>query len=209
MDKKELNKYVGKKIKKYRLLAGMKQSELGEKLGVKHNTISAYESGTNAPDQNLLFKISDILGISIDELFPSPISRDVPIETNSKLVMLPIVGQISCGNGSLAYQDIEGYEPTPKEWVEGGDYFYLRAKGNSMAGARIFDGDLLLIRKQPAVENGEIAAVLIDDESYLKRVFYNGAQVILQSENADYPPILAPPAKARIVGKLKMNVIKY
>lgn len=123
--------------------------------------------------------------------------------------ILPIVGHISCGNGALAFEEIEGYEPTPKEWVKGGEYFYLRAKGDSMTGARIHDGDLLLIRKQPQVEYGEIAAVLIEDEARLKRIYQNKGQLVLQSENPKYPPVFSPPTDVHIIGKLKKVIIKF
>ena len=64
--------------------------------------------------------------------------------------------------------------------LNGGEYFFLRAKGDSMINARIMDGDLLLIRRQDDVENGEIAAVLIDGEAVLKRVYKTNGTIILQ-----------------------------
>lgn len=76
-----------------------------------------------------------------------------------------------------------------------------------MAGARIQEGDLLLIRKQPEVEKGEIAAVLIEGDAVLKRVYLNNNQMVLQSENPKYPPVFAPPTDVRIIGKLKKIVI--
>ena len=125
-------------------------------------------------------------------------------------VSLPVVGRISCGNGTLAYEEIEGYEVTPSSWLNGGEYFYLRAKGDSMTGARIQDGDLLLIRRQEEVEDGEIAAVLIGNEALLKRVFTRGNSLLLQSENPKYAPILLGPDQnddVRILGKLKKIVV--
>lgn len=77
-----------------------------------------------------------------------------------------------------------------------------------MVGARIYEGDLLLIRRQPTVENGEIAAVIIDGEdAVLKRVFNNGDQLVLQSENPNYRPIIVSVKNVRIVGKLKKVII--
>jgi repressor LexA len=126
------------------------------------------------------------------------------------MVQIPIVGNISCGNGIMAYRDITGYEPTPADWVRGGEYFYHRAKGDSMINARIMDGDLVLIRKQDDVENGEIAAVLADDEIYLKRVFKNNGTLVLQSENPNYPPVICSNRTngyIKIIGKLKKIII--
>lgn len=212
LQNKNISKYVGEQIRKFRLLKGLTQKELGLKVGVKHNTISSYESGTNEPEQNILFALAKALDISIDDFFPPINAYSMVAESKANystggFIMLPIVGRISCGNGALAYEEIEGYEPTPKEWLNGEEYFYLRAKGDSMIGARIHDGDLLLIRKQPEVENGEIAVVLIEDEATLKRVFKSNQHLVLQSENPNYPPILAPPTNVKIIGKLKKIVI--
>lgn len=205
--KQDITKYVGEQIKKYRLQKRMTQKELGLKIGVKHNTVSSYESGTNEPEQDIMFKIAEALDLNINDLFPSTKDRYVPVGID--IIMLPVVGRISCGDGVLTFEDIEGYEPTPKEWLTSGEYFYLRAKGDSMTGARIYDGDLLLIRQQAEVENGEIAAVIINDGAVLKKVYINGDQLVLHSENPAYSPIFCPGAEARIIGKLKMNVINY
>lgn len=79
-----------------------------------------------------------------------------------------------------------------------------------MINARIFDGDLLLIRQQPDIEDGEIAAVLIDNEAVLKRVFKREGVVLLQSENPKYPPIICDnSSKIKILGKLKRTIIIY
>lgn len=210
---KNITKYIARRIKYYREQKGLTQKELGGMVGIKHNTISSYENATNRPDMDILFKIAKALDISINDLFPptqeySSIVKENPAIYNvSNIGMIPVVGHISCGNGSIAYENIEGYELVPKEWIKGGKYFCLRAKGDSMIGARIHEGDLLLIREQPEVENGEIAAVLIGDEAVLKRVFYHNGQLVLQSENPKYPPVVAPPAEVKIIGKLKKIII--
>lgn len=191
----------GKRLKELRLLEGWTQEEVAKKLGVSKQTYSHYENEKRRPSLEMVRELAAVYKVNIDDIFAE--------EKINDLVKVPIVGRISCGNGALAFEEIEGYEPTPREWLAGGEYFFLRAKGDSMVGARIHDGDLLLIRKQPEVENGEIAAVLVGDEAALKKVYKNGNQLVLQSANPNYPPILAPPAEVQIIGKLKMNVIKY
>ncbi|MCY9545058.1 helix-turn-helix domain-containing protein [Paenibacillus alvei] len=191
----------GKKLQELRKIEGWTQEEVAKKLGISKQTYSHYENEKRRPSLNTIRELASVYQVNIDDIFAE--------EKISDLIMLPVVGKICCGEGALAYQDIEGYEPTPKDWLNGGEYFYLRAKGDSMIGARIFDGDLLLIRRQPEVENGEVAAVLIGDQAVLKRVYKNGDQLVLQSENPNYPPIFAPPSDAIVIGKLKMNVIKY
>ncbi|OME59455.1 MULTISPECIES: helix-turn-helix domain-containing protein [Paenibacillus] len=178
--------------------------------GVPYMTIvNFYEKGTENVKLSTLRKLADYFHVTLDYLVDDTIEESSLSNNNGEIINLPIYGRICCGNGEIAYEEIEGYEPTPKEWLNGGEYFYLRAKGDSMTGARIYEGDLLLIRAQPDVENGEIAAVLIGDEAVLKRVYKNGEQLVLQAENNNFPPVFVPPSEARILGKLKMNVIKF
>lgn len=182
-----LQRYVGEKIKEFRLKRGMSQEELADLLGTTKQTVSRYETGERKANQDVLFKLSDIFKVSIDDFFPSKKENEVKSIVFTKL---PIVGTVSCGNGVVAYDDIEGYEEVPRSWLNGGEYFFLRAKGDSMINARIMDGDLLLIRRQDDVENGEIAAMLIDGEAVLKRVYKTNDTIILQSENPMYKPII-------------------
>lgn len=207
-------KEIASNLKRILKQKGITQKELAEMIGISTSAISDYMTAKTLMSPGTIQIVADALNIRKGEIDPTfrgtinSLPDFIPIN-QSEVVELPIVGRVSCGNGTLAYEEIEGYEPTPKEWLNGGEYFYLRAKGDSMTGARIHEGDLLLIRKQEMVENGEIAAVLIDEELLLKRVYHNGEQLILQSENSAYAPILCPPAGAKIIGKLKMNVIKY
>jgi len=197
---------VGDIIKLLRKENKMTQADLAKRLGVAPTAVSAWERNENRPLMDKLSTIADLFNVPVNRFFES---EEFGNQQVSKSVLLPIVGKVSCGNGVIAFDDVEGYESTPAEWLTSGEHFYLKAKGDSMTGARIYDGDLLLIRKQPSVENGEIAAVLIGDEAVLKRVYVNGPQLVLQSENPNFPPIFAPPTEVRIIGKLKMNVIKY
>lgn len=182
--------------------------ELARESGVPYTTIvNFYEKGTDNVKLSTLRKLADYFNCSLDYLVDD--DSDSSLAEVGEMIFLPIVGKISCGNGVFAYEEIEGYEPTPKEWLNGGEHFYLRAKGDSMVNARIHDGDLLLIRKQQEVENGEIAAVLIGEEAVLKRIYRNGDILVLQSENPAYPPIFCPPDSIEIIGRLKMITIKF
>lgn len=204
----DIMKVFSDNFKRLRKSKKMLQKDVAKALGVSSSIVSDWEKGIKMPRGATIQKIADFFGIPQNELF---IERGTQYSTLSEMIMLPVVGRISCGNGSFAYEDIEGYEPTPKDWASSGEHFYLRANGDSMIGARIQDGDLLLIRRQEDVEDGEIAAVLIDDEAVLKRVYRRDGMLILQSENPKYPPIVCRPGEKniKIIGKLKMNVIKY
>ena len=116
------------------------------------------------------------------------------------MVKKPRLGSIACGEPILAVENMEGFDDVPENIHCD---FTLICKGDSMIGARIHDGDLVYIRQQPDVENNEIAAVIIDEESVtLKRVYRDGDYLVLISENPSYPPILINGEHtARIIGK--------
>jgi SOS-response transcriptional repressors (RecA-mediated autopeptidases) len=196
----DVSKYVGAQIRKYRKAKGMTQKELGFRLGVAHNTISGYESGANEPDQNILFAIADILGVSVNDLFPSPTNLE-PVDP--EFARIPVLGTIACGDPILTAENYAEYIYMPKDRLPSGKLFYLRAKGQSMEPT-IPDGSLVLIREQPEVESGAIAAVLVngDEEATLKRVKRQGDLLILLPDNPEYEPIIVTPDNpARIIGR--------
>lgn len=160
---------MGKNIKKYRDIRNYSLQVLAEKVGITKKTVQRYENGEHKFDMDRLRDLAKALDVTVPQLTEGAYSFSETESSNSEYISLPVVGKISCGNGRLAYELIEGYETTPRSWINGGEYFYLRAKGDSMIGSRIYDGDLLLIRTQEEVEDGEIAAVLIDDEAVLKK----------------------------------------
>jgi len=201
----DVTKYVGNQIKKYRKLRGMTQKELGLKIGVKHNTISGYESGTNEPEQNTLFAIADVLGISINDLFPPTTESEVTnlIALPREVRPIPIIGTIACGDPILAEQNFEDYRYEVVENLPSGRLYYLYAKGDSMSPT-IPDGSLVLIKEQPYVESGQIAAVLLngDTEATLKRVKWQGDILILMPDNpAHHPIVVTKDNPARIIGR--------
>lgn len=196
---------LGEKIKKERKIHGYTQETLAKRLGVQPTAVSAWERNANKP---MMDKITIMA-----ELFNKPISFFFDVEEfNDEFEPIPLYGKISCGDGAIIYEEPAEYKTTPKEWTRGGEYFYLRAKGDSMTGARINEGDLLLIRKQDVVENGEIAAVVIDDEVVLKRVYKDNGTFTLVSENPKHPPKKYDPktdCHIRIIGKLKKLIVEF
>ena len=201
----DVSSHVSQKIKHYRKLKRMTQKELGEKIGVKHNTVSSYENGVNEPEQDILFKIADALDISINDLFPptNVAPLNVIPATQENMVAIPVIGTIACGDPILAEENIIGYRYHLKETLPKGQTFYLTAKGDSME-PKIPNGSDVLIRLQDDVEDGEIAAVLVngDTEATLKRVKKQGDIVMLVAENNAYAPyIVTEHNPARILGK--------
>ncbi|PEZ66392.1 hypothetical protein CN372_04810 [Bacillus anthracis] len=183
---------------------GMRQTDLSILTGIARSTMSDYVNGKTTISMGSLQKISEALGTTKSKL--------VELESDSIEMIgvqkLPIYGEVCCGNGLLALQDIKGYLDTPTSWVTGGDHFYLLAKGDSMINAGVVDGSLLLIRRQAIVENGEIAAVMVNDEAMLKRLYREGTTIKLVSENPNYEDIILDERKdiVSIIGKLKKNI---
>ncbi|NMH72821.1 repressor LexA [Bacillus sp. RO2] len=213
-----LKKEIANNIKNLMKERGWTQLKLSELSGISKSTLSDYINTKTLINPGNVEKLSAAFNVNKSDIDPSfkistMIKENVTpykISEKSGFVRLPIVGSISCGDGILRFEEIEGYEETPKSWLNGGEYFYLRAKGDSMVNARILDGDLLLIRKQHEVENGEIAAVNIDGDAVLKRVYKEGDSIILQSENPKFPPIIVNSNKQiQILGKLKRTVITF
>lgn len=200
----ELSKFVGSKIKDLREKHGMDQQTLAEKLDTTRVTISRYESGARKANQDVLFKLAKLFNVNINYFFPT-IENEMSINLNN-FRRVPLVGEIACGTPILAEQNIEGYVPMYfKNNNKNDSFFALKCKGNSM-NPTLKDGDTVFIKQQPTVEDGEIAAVLVDDETAatLKRVKHLNNQVLLMPDNTDgfTPIVLDKEHPGRILGKV-------
>ncbi len=180
---------LGENIRAARERLNMTQDELAKKLGYKsRSSINKIESGENDIPQSKVIDFAKALDVTVMDLLGPTAADAVPPgflplpETES----LPVVGQVACGTPILAEQNITEYVDVPKAAHAN---FVLKCKGDSMA-PRIQDGDLVYVRKQPMVENGELAAVRIGEEATLKRVYLSPGQLILQAENPAYAPMV-------------------
>lgn len=128
-------------------------------------------------------------------------------------IMLPIIGTIKAGPYGLDYKEPLGEAPIDEESLNGGKYFWLKIKDDSMIGDGILPGDLVLVREQPKIESGELAVVIVDEEEgSLKRIFIKDGSIVLQSSNPSYPPRIFTGIECesvRIVGKVKEVKRKY
>lgn len=190
-------------LKDLRKKKGISQARLAGLLGVSRSAVSMWEIDKSQPDPDTLVRLSEILGVSLDELFGRAERHDFdnvfPIATKK----VPLLGDIACGEPIWADEQ-HGEFVAISEDVDCD--FCLRAKGDSMTGARIYDGDVVFIRKQDTVENGEVAAVIIDDAATLKRVYWYPEQhkLVLSAENPAYAPFVyvgAELEQIRILGK--------
>lgn len=96
---------------------------------------------------------------------------------------IPLLGRIAAGVPIWAEQNFEGQLSIPSDLFGGGELFAVHVHGNSMTGAGVLDGDIAIIQRRDCVENGEIAAVLIEQEATLKRVYLTSKSLVLKSEN--------------------------
>ena len=164
-------------LKKLLQEKNIKQNELARLTKINKSSISEYLSGNYQPKYKNILKIAEVLNVS-----PNIFLEDTSSEENIK--RLPILGKIAAGIPILAQENIEGYLPYDDNDAD----FCLRIHGDSMINARINDGDIVFIHKQEMVDDGEIAAVLIDDEATLKRVYYDQENNVIQlfAENPQY-----------------------
>jgi len=116
---------------------------------------------------------------------------------------IPILGVVTAGLPILAVENIEGYIP----WEDGTDCFALRVRGESMTGAGILDGDIVVIRRQDTADNGDIVLALLEDEATVKRLYRRRGEVWLMPENDAFSPIDG--RFARILGKVTGLMRKY
>lgn len=190
-------------------LRNMKAAELAEKTEMHKSRISQYTNGVYEAKQEALYKIAKALDVSEAWLmgYDVPVERKDPeaypdnlfkIETKK----LPLLGNIAAGEPLFVSEEQVEY------YVEVGTHikadFCLKVKGDSMINARIQDGDIVLIRQQDAVDEGQIAAVLIEDEATLKRVYRTNGDLVLMAENPNYKPMVYTPGDGkniRILGR--------
>ena len=199
---------VGNRIRQRRLELGLSGEEVGKMLGVNKTTVYRYEKGEiDKMPIEVVEKLSValrttpdvIMGWNTDASTPTNL---VPINRAS-IVSIPILGTIKCGQPILAEENITGYREELSDRLPSGNLFYLRSQGDSMLPT-IPEGSLVLIREQPTVEYGEVAAVLVngDTEATLKRVKKQGDIVMLIADNPDYPTyVITKDNPARIIGK--------
>ena len=179
---------------------GIRASELALRTGLSKARISQYVNGKFIPKSDAVLLIAEALRVS--ELWllgkttdmEASASPDEPLPCPENISPLrlrrfPVLGEIACGLPVLAVEDPDCSYVTAADTDAD---FCLTAKGDSMIGARIFDGDEVFIQRTDVVENGEIAAVVVEGEATLKRVYYYPAEekLVLAAENPAYPPLV-------------------
>lgn len=189
---------MGERVKAARIKKGYTQEELAYKLGYKsRSSVNKIEKERDIP-RSMIVKLAEILDVTPAYLmgWDSPQQDDLEVLMSKydnirpvKLKRFPLLGEIACGEPIFADEDRENFIMADMDIRAD---FCLQAKGDSMTGARIHDGDIVFIREMSMVENGDIAAVSIDDEATLKRVYYypEKGKLILNPENPAFEPLV-------------------
>lgn len=194
----------GERIKHLRERMGLSQVSLADKINVSKQTLYKYENDiiTNIPSDKVE-AIADATGSSPAYIMGWD-DTSIPSYPNIRPIAkkrYPVLGSVACGKPIYMAEEKEVYVDTTTDVKAD---FILIAKGDSMTGARINDGDLVFVRQQPEVENGDIAVVAIDDEATLKRFYKYNDMILLKAENPDYKDMVFTPEdhkEVRVLGK--------
>lgn len=190
---------TGDIIKMLRNERRISQAKLADELSVSKSTIAMYETNERMPKPELLEAIADFFNVDMNFLYGKTHIRNSANEISKNEVpenvifpymhKVPKLGQISCGQPIFASEEHDEYGLIANSVKAD---FCLEANGDSMIGARIFDGDLVFCIQTNVVDNGQIAVVLVDDEATLKRFYYYPEKdtVILKPENPNYEDLI-------------------
>lgn len=196
---------MAQNIRYYLKRYGKTQKEICKDLGFKEMTFSDWVNAKTYPRIDKIEKMANYFHVQKADLVEEkrkPLKNIVPIERR----MVPIIGQIAAGKPILADEHIEAFLP-----CEAGVHadFGLIVSGDSMIGADIHDGDVVFIRSQPIVDDGQIAAVRIDDDATLKRFYKNPDGCTLVSMNPKYPPMVFNSGNCDSIQIIGLAVAKY
>lgn len=167
-------KELAARLKHYRKRKLLTQNQVASSLGYKSfTTIQKWEDGSSEPPLSILYQLCDIYEVSFNVL----VNGEAPI------LNIPLLGDIRAGEPIFA-QEINHFDDL--SIVNSNEYFYLKVVGDSMKDARIHEGDQILVKSTPVIENGKIGVVLIGDEATVKRVYKKRGKLILHPENTEY-----------------------
>lgn len=172
------------RIKELRAQKGIKQTELAKVLSVSQAALSGYETGKYEADLATYKKIAEYFGVSVDYLLGGSEKS-----SKSDAIRIPVLGRVAAGIPIEAIEEIIDYEELDAEEYGHGEYFGLKIAGQSME-PKISDGDVVIVRRQPDVESGEIAVVLVNGyDATVKRIKKSPQGVTLIPSNPAYEPM--------------------
>lgn len=189
---------LGDKLKAIRTENNMSMEELKNILNYKYDLnisksmISRWENNKSEPFNTYLSAYAREFNLDMNDLLDIEDKNDLSnipgIKIIKKFVTVPLLGEIACGEPIFCNQNYDNLFQIDEDLAQ--PDFSLTARGDSMIDVGIHDGDIVFFRNTPVVENGKIAAVIIDNTTTLKRFFKNDNEIILQPENKSYSPII-------------------
>ena len=191
-------------IQYYLNARGISRKKLCADTGINYTTLGEWLTAKKYPRIDKIEQLADYFGVSKSDLVERPAKK-------TDRFLVPVYGRIRGGIPIEAIQEILDYEEITEEMARNGDYIALRVTGDSMA-PRIAEGDVVIIRCQPTVENGEIAAVMVNgSDATLKKFYRSGDQVTLVSLNPNYTPLVYDLSETpvSILGRLVELRAKY
>lgn len=176
-------KTFGQILKELRNIHGVTGEELGKAISVSRNAISNWENNRRTPDSNMIKDIANYFNVSTDYLL------GYSQEPKRKGVMIPVLGKVIAGIPIEAVEEILDYEEITPELAKTGAFFALKIQGTSME-PRIIEGDIVIVKQQSDIENGDIAIVLVNGhEATVKKVNKHQDGILLSAFN---PTVYSP-----------------
>lgn len=187
MNNKEI---LSKNLKKQLNNKDLTPTEFARIMKYPETTVFNWIHGKSYPRIDKIQEMADFFDIYKSDLTEDKNDlKNIPgIKIIKKFVTVPVLGEIACGEPIFCNQNYDNILQIDEDL--GRPDFSLTARGDSMIDAGIDDGDIVFFRNTPVVENGKIAAVIIDNTTTLKRFFKNEHEIILQPENKSYSPII-------------------
>lgn len=191
---------------------GLTSYQVSKATGVSQQILSFWKKKRSKPSYKKLKKVADFLEVDVDYLMGESDKIEKP-EKKEHVVQLPLYSQICCGNGGFVDDDIIDYISLPDTILNPHkEYFAQYAKGDSMDGANIYDGDLLVFEKTNILENSQIGCFCVDNNDAMCKKFYktDSGIIMLQPANDKYDPIAVTIENQcfRILGKLAIVINK-
>lgn len=189
MDAERQRKIFSKNLNYYMERSGKNTADLAADLAFPFSTVSDWVHGKKYPRMDKVQKLADYFGVLKSHLTEeNTFSLPPNVIPLPKMDKVPLVGKIACGTPILAEQNIEEYIDLPRHIRAD---FALTCEGDSMINLGIQEGDVVYIRQQEKVENGQVAAVRVgDEEATLKRFYFDGEMIQLVPENSRYRPLV-------------------
>lgn len=176
-------------LKYLRQQRNLLKKDIASLLSVSESTYGKWELGKREPDHETLLKLANFFGVSTDYLLGADNNATLSTPNEKKGVKIPVLGKVQAGIPVEAIEDIIDYEEITEEMASQGDFFGLQIRGESMM-PRFAEGDVVIVRKQPTVDSGDIAVVMVNgNDATIKKLVKQKNGISLVPLNPSFEPI--------------------